>query len=295
MHQVFGAIRVWQLRQRQGLIKHADAVAERLFGREGNRWDDALRPAMKQNKDARAQLMDLSVNILHTSGYTDEPSDIVRTMSNMELASFTYIDEMLPIMDRWPIYVADPKKPRALVGIELAFDTTLTYDDGKQIRYIGTIDGLCESHSRKRLFMDENKTAVRLDEGWRKSFQIAHQVSGYSAISTTVVGLPVFDARIMGLKIKPSGKGEDFYSFEVERTEDKLHHWGRWVYHTVAINDEYADDFEHAPRYTHSCNRYFRPCVMIPFCDDTPEGRIEQYSQMVPAPLSPSEHAVMEI
>jgi len=38
----------------------------------------------------------------------------------------------------------------------------------------------------------------------------------------------------------------------------------------------YANDPVAAPKYTHSCNRYYRPCVLIPFCygDDDEQSRI---------------------
>lgn len=296
MHEVFSAIRVWQLHTIQHLPKHADAVAERLFGK--SRWAEA-RSAGADADSQRDSLLNTAFSILHSTGYYDEPSDTARTITNMELATITYIDAVLPNMDNWPIWVEDVKRPKGRVGIELAFDVTLLFDDHFRVRYIGTIDALCESHrhDRKRFFLDENKTASRLDEGWRRSFEMSNQVTGYCAASTTVFGFPVFNARIQGLKLKQSGYDANYYPAEVARDEVAIRHWARWLRWTVEhLQDPFANgNFEDAPRFTHSCNRYFRPCSLISFCNDTPEGRIEQWNEMVPTPPSPSERAIAEM
>jgi len=36
--------------------------------------------------------------------------------------------------------------------------------------------------------------------------------------------------------------------------------------------DQWNNPYD-TPRYTHSCNRYFRPCSFIPFCDTTREDQ----------------------
>lgn len=291
MHEVFSAVRLWQLWRKQGLTKHADYNGQRLFGQE--RWADAFKSAQKIKGDDRDQLLDLAYHILHSSEWYDDPNDNARTMANMEIASLRYIDRRLATMDSWPIFVEDKKRIDSRVGIEQVFDCILEYEDSTRIRFIGTIDGLIYSEHFKKWFLDENKTATRLDEGWRMSFEMSHQITGYCACSTTVFGFPVFDAHVFGIKIKPSGR-EDSDDFTVKRTPDSILHWAAWVWHTVKLFERYANDFESAPRFTHSCNRYFRPCHMIPFCSDTPEGRQQQWEEMVPQEPSPSERAVME-
>ncbi len=106
--------------------------------------------------------------------------------------------------------------------------------------------------------------------------------------------VPIWHGRIQGLKIKPTYKGEDYYVRRVRRNQSAILHWANWVRHTVDIYETYEHDWEATPRYTHSCNRYFRPCSLIPFCTDTAEGRIIQFEEMVEVIGSPSERAVRE-
>lgn len=293
MHQVFAAVRIWQLKEVQKLPKHALSVADRIFGRQ--RWLKCLED-VDHELDAREQLQQLTFAVLHSSEFFDDPSDNIRTLSNMEMACIVYVDEQLSKLDSWPIWVADKKKPNCAVGIEQVFDVVLTYSDGKIIRFIGTIDGLVIDEFRNnRPTLDENKTASRLDDGWINSFDMSHQVTGYLACGTATFGFPIWHSRINGLKIKPSNRGEDSYTKIVSRDADAVLHWARWVRYTVDLFETFERDFENAPRFTHSCNRYFRPCSLIPFCCDTPDGRAEQWEQMVAVEGSPSERAVREI
>jgi hypothetical protein len=294
MHEVFAATRVWQLEHVQGLRLHANAVAHRIFGTE--RWQKC-NEGLASLDDDRTRLMQLCFNILHSSGWYDDPNDSNRTMANMEMASIKYIDDRLPYMDNWPIYVEDESNPKCMVGIEQHFDCVVEYSDGKLIRIIGTIDGVVMKKLPKgEWILDENKTAVRLDTGWRDSFEISHQVTGYCACGTSVFGFPMHKSRIIGVKIKPTNKGEDVVPVEpMPRSEESYRAWARWLRYTVDLYEQYKDDYENAPLFTHSCNRYFRPCSLISFCGDTAEGRKQQWSEMVPIEPSPSERAVQEI
>lgn len=291
MHQMYAAVRLWQLGDYQGLHAHELKTADRIFGFD--RWK-SIRKAAKA-KDARDELLNIARETLYTSGFKNDPSDETRTLANMEMASIYYVDEQLSKLDNWPIWVADKNDPLAPVGIEQVFDITLEYSDGKKIRFIGTIDGLVHKLSDGKLFLDENKTANRIDRGWRMSFEMRHQCTGYCAASSTVFGFPIMDVRVTGNKIKPANRGEDVYPLEVSRKPSDVLHWGTWVRHSVDLYERYEGDFENAPRYTHACNRYFRPCSLIPFCCDTPEGRIQAWNvDMEPVQGSPSERAIRE-
>jgi hypothetical protein len=237
-------------------------------------------------------MMVLAFEILHSGGWEDNPEDNIRTVANLELASIVYIDEILPRMDNFSIYVERADKPDCVVGIENVFDVVLTYDDHRQFRFIGTLDGLTYNKAKGYHVLEDNKTASRLDAGWKASFQLSHQVTGYLACAASVYGFDIYNSRILGLKIKPAGKGEDVWPIYPSRTGEQFERWAFWFRHTAEMYEQYKDRYEYAPRYTHSCNRYFRPCSLLSFCGDTFEGRIEQWEQMVPAKLSPSELAV---
>lgn len=236
--------------------------------------------------------MVLAFEILRSSGWEDDSEDRIRTIANMELASIVYIDEIVPRMSNSPIYVEDESNPHCIVGIENVFDVVLTYDDDKQFRFIGTLDGLTYNKAKSRAVLEDNKTAARLDEGWKASFLLSNQVTGYLACAASVYGFDIYDAKIIGLKVKPTGKGEDVWPISVSRTGEQFQRWAFWFRHTAEMYEQYKDDYEHTPRYTHSCNRYFRPCSLLSFCCDTFEGRIEQWHEMVSARSSPSELAI---
>ncbi len=293
MHQVYAAVRIWQIQYVQKLPKHAYETGCRIFGKA--RWDKIIEDAAPREGDEREHCQAIAFATLHSSEWYDDPNDTVRTMSNMEMSAILYIDERMAYMDQWPIYVEDKRKPKSRIGIEQTFDVVLEFSDKKLYRYVGTIDGLVMKHGDVP-YLDENKTASRIDDGWRLSFDMKHQITGYCAASTTVFGFPVFRSRVTGCKIKPTHRGEDVHVLEpIERNEASIRHWANWLRHTADMYESYKDDYEHAPRYTHSCNRYFRPCSLLPFCGDTPEGRSEQFDQMQPADLSPSEKAVQEL
>jgi hypothetical protein len=292
MHQVFAAIRCWQLWKVQGLKKHAYEAAHRVFGKE--RWAE-LVGNVPGSYDEVDQIKQLAMTTLHTSGFYDDPGDAIRTLTNMELASMVYIDERLPYFENWPVWVADVKDPTAPVGIEQVFDVMLEYSDDYLIRFIGTIDGIAVDMTKKRFALEENKTAARLDDAWRESFYMKHQPTGYKAAGMAVFGIPLLTGRVYGLKIKPTHRGEDFVALPIERTPDSIAHWGNWVRYNENMLAVYKHHWEYAPRFTHSCNRFFRSCALIPFCTDTPEGRAEEFQRMVPAEPSPSERAISEM
>lgn len=295
MHQVFAGVRIWQLSYRQKCEGHGFVTACRIFG--NRRWED-IAGEFQSYIDERDQLQALCSTILMTSDWEDEYAEKNRNMQSFMLCADKYIDERLPLMSRYPIYVEDKEDENSQVGIEQVFDVVLTYADGHQIRYVGTIDGLVQdlSSPKKSFVLEDNKTSVRLDTAWRDSFHMSHQVTGYCASTTAVFGFPVMDCNILGSKIKPVGGADDYVPVAcMSRHGDMIQQWAAWMYDTERKYVKYKDDFENAPTYTHSCNRYFRTCALLPFCTDTADGRRETfYEHMVPVELSPSELAARD-
>jgi hypothetical protein len=290
MHQVFAGLRCWQLEAIQKLPDHAEAAGERVFG-EG-RWHE-IWPKVCKEPTQLNQIGTLAGLVLNTSGYYDDPKDQTRTLSNMETAAMVYAKEVLPHIENWPVWVDDPKAPLKPIGIEQIFDVVLEYKDGKRIRFAGTIDGILRNKQKdNRITMAENKTAARMDIGWIQSFKMRHQITGYMACGMALFGIEMWHARVYGCKIKPTFRGEDVHIEPVWRDKTAIAHWANWVRKNVDTFEQYQDDWEHAERKTHACNRFFRPCSLIPFCSDTKEGRVEQWSQMIEASQSPSERAV---
>lgn len=295
MHDVFAAVRVWQLFRKQGLKEHFMFHGRRLFNttetptRFENSWKE-----LKGNE--RDELLSFCYKILNSSDYYDDPDDRVRTIANMEETTTRYVDEMLERMDANPIWVADLDDPTAPVGIEIPFDMVVTYK-GRSVRYIGTIDGIVtQLKFPGTAMLDENKTASRLDEAFRESFEVKQQPNAYILFAKMISGLDIFKARILGVKLKQTRSSEDFLPFIVEREEHQMVAWARSLFFCSEIVDRYGDDPLDAPQFTHSCNRYFRACSFVSLCAADPEDARDIYeNSMVEAPLTPSQMAVNEL
>lgn len=291
MHQFFAAMRLWQLEYVQKLPEHAKSAGHRIFGKD--RFD-TLRKEMLAGKTQIDQIAYGAHYILQTSGYHDDPDEKTRTLSNMETAAMEYAKECVPYLKSWPIWYADKKNPEKPIGIEIVFDVVIEYEDGHQVRFIGTLDGILFNAERaNRVTMAENKTAARIDRAWIESFKMRHQVTGYIACGQALLGVDMWHGRIYGVKIKPTYKGEDVHVEPFKRDPEAVAHWGNWVRCQTDLFEAYKEDWEHAERRTHSCNRFFRPCALIPFCADSSQGRKEQWAQMIEAVPSPSERAVL--
>jgi hypothetical protein len=182
------------------------------------------------------------------------------------------------------VWIRDADDPKSDIGIELPFDIVLSFllDDGtlQEFRFIGKADGL---HVRDSvLYLHENKTASRLDEAWRQSFLLSSQVTGYTLALSLWAGESISHAEIFGMSV-PLPKNYDFGGLVRESVIRYNHHierWFAWFFHTVQIDQLYKDNPYDAPKYTHSCNRYFRPCSMIPFCDADDEEQRKIVKEM---------------
>lgn len=285
-HEVFAAVRLWQLRRYQEHTALADFHGPRLFG--STRYEQMLE-AVDASQDDRAQSLAFCLMALETSGFYDDPSDKRRTYTNLEEGCIAYIDRWN--WSRMPVWVRDAHDDQSDIGIELPFDLVVQFmlADGRDVsyRFTGKADGL---HVRAgKLYLHENKTASRLDEAWRQSFLLSSQVTGYCAALSVWSGEPITDAEIYGLSI-PLPRNYDFGGIvreTVSRQSHHFEHWFNWFLHTVELERAYANNPINAPRYTHSCNRYFRPCSMIPFCDSDQEEQERMLQEMPEEEWSP--------
>ncbi len=279
LHEVFAFVRLATL---------TDAVAEqrtefsqamwqfhgtRLFGHE------RLKHINEQIETA-SDLPDVcrrgAIGVLDTSGYYDDPRDKRRTLANMEEAAYAYINRW-----RWdhPIWMRDQHDPTGDVGIEIPFElyATITGADHHVFRFVGRIDGIHYDGAR-RLTVHDNKTASRLSESWSQAQMTSHQYTGYCVAASQFTQQVVSRCQVLGLAL-PQPRSYEYGGFATEsmdRHDYHLQRWVDWIVHTMGIAQRYRYDPVNAPKYTHSCNRYFRPCVMIPFCygDDDEQNRI---------------------
>lgn len=293
-HEAYAAARVWQLWKHQGLDDHARHHGERLFG---ERFKSMVIAAQEAGEDKRAAMLRFCLEAFYTAGFYDDPADKRRTFTNIEEALIAYLDRF---DFRRNVWVADRDDPTAPVGIEIPIDVTLTYvtNDGEmfQLRFIGTADGVTVS-SNGDLRLEENKTASRLGEAWSMSFHTSHQQTGYMIGLSTMLGQSVSEAAVHGMCI-PLPRSYDaggLMTETVRRTPAQMQDFLSWVLHIVQIIDMYGDDPVMAPKYTGACNKYFRPCSLIPLCASDEEDRRDYFDMMADRELSPTEKAMEDV
>jgi hypothetical protein len=191
----------------------------------------------------------------------------------------------------------DPGDPTSDVGIEIPFDlvVAITGNDNITFRLTGRIDGI-HWQADKRLTMHDNKTASRLNDAWSMAQNMSHQYTGYCIAASVFTQHDVSRADVLGLAI-PLPKTYDFGGYmreSVYREPHHIRHWITWLVHTVNMTRAYLDNPYDAPKYTHSCNRYFQPCSLIPFChaDDNEQQHI--LSEMVDNEWSPLAKPILD-
>lgn len=266
-HEVFAACRLLQLGKRSGA--HLTMEGERLFGKD--RLVEMLKAHHGAGSDERLARLLFGLTALQTSGFFDDPSDKRRTMSNLEESCIAYID-------RYDFEGSEITiNP---IGIELPFDLLCRISTDHMhlaFRLIGRLDGLHYVPRHKRFRIEENKTASRLDTAWSQSFRMSHQITLYMLAASLMVGTRVDHGLVHGLSI-PMPKTYDYgglLSEDVTRTDAQFMRWANWLIHIVGIWNAHKDNVLGAPQYAHSCNRYFRACQFIDFCEADQDERAE--------------------
>ena len=291
MHECFALVRLISLIQQfDGNYAFQDQVwnyhGTRLFGAERLELiDNTIQDASDCVEVAKRGC----VAVLDTSGFYDDPRDNRRTLSNMEECIYAYINRW-----KWdhPVWMRDYKDATSDIGIEIPFDLVVDIEGDLrlQFRLTGRIDGI-HFNGRNELTIHDNKTASRLNDAWSQSFLLSHQVTGYCVAASTFTQHAVNNAEVLGLAI-PLPKTYDFGGYVRETVSRRDYHYTRWVdwlVHTVNMARQYDNDPYNAPKYTHSCNRYFRPCSFIPFCDADPDEQRVIVREMVTDEWSPLE------
>lgn len=264
----------------------ATARANVLFGAERTA---GLISVLESGEDSERATMLAALEVFGTSGFYEDPNDRRRTIANIEEALIAYVS-------RYPLGKTMPAVIGNFVGVEIPINMYLEIetDDGTVYRFnfTGRVDGVhFTSPKLDTLSIEENKTASRLDEAWRLSFTTSHQPTGYMLAVSSILKRLVTQGVVRGMAI-PLPKTFDYGGIvnePIQRDEQKFAEWAQWVLHTVQITDPYMDDPCNAPKYTHSCNRYFRPCSLIPFCDSPVDEREIMLEEMATEEWSPLE------
>jgi len=274
MHKVFACVRLIDMiehgRKHYGSRydrEKLDRFGASLFGEI--QWDDASRMLAREG-DLHVRAVSCALSILESSGFVDDPSDRRRTLSNMEEATLLYLR-------RWewarfmPIWHGDS------IGIELPFDLVFVDDDDRTRNFVGRIDALVDDLKHDERIVNENKTASRLDRSWQASFEMSHQVTGYMLAAEALFGERCEQTIVFGSAL-PVPREFDYGGLirvSVTRNDTQRREWFEWFDYSARVYEQWLDRPEAAPKFTHSCSRYFRPCSLIQFCQLPREERRE--------------------
>ena len=277
-HEGFAAVRWYQYSVFDQPVKviNAEMHGHRLFGRD--RFNQMLR-TISGTATHRTNTINFAIEAVESCGFYDDITDHNRTISNITEALISYIDAY--DMERYPIWVRDPKDPETDIGIEITFDIVveieyeLAPDESWPIatdhehylkcRFTGKLDGL--HYNKKELIIIEEKTGAKLDEHWLSQWILSHQITGYCLAASTFTGLAFNHALVSGMRI-PIGKvpAEGIRKEYVPRDTLMFEKWANWFVTSINMEQQWRDNVIDAPMYTHSCNRYFRSCSFLPFC-----------------------------
>lgn len=275
-HEVFAAHRLFQFRQHaNAFYGMADDEVERLFHLNGRRifgqerFDDMCAQIDPRENELN-RMHRFALQALFNCGFYDDPRDKRRTMSNIEELAMIYMDRF-DWSDKLPVLVTSD-----VLGIEVPVDVVvqITYEEKnvvstRVLRFIGKADGIhWTDPNMNTMRVHENKTASRLGEAWEMSWETNHQPTGYMIALSAMLSFPINEAMILGTALPmPKTLGQDGVSRVIaRRTQEQIVEWCQWVVHTIAIYLRYVATPLDAPRYTHSCNRYFRPCSFVGLC-----------------------------
>lgn len=282
MHQVFAAVRLydWMFHaQPRDEVLHAHLKSCLPFADPEELMKYAAKGFEPTDRTA------WSMHVLHACGFTDDEYDKRRTMSSLEEATILYNrrwDDPGP--GRFPVYY---NPSTGFLGIEVAFDIVISFGDVSPFRFVGRIDGVhLATDGSPRI--QENKTGSRIDGTWAASFATSHQVTGYAFATSVVTGLEVRVGDAIGTQIPPPRNRDlaGIVSERFERTDLQFRRWFEWMLTGVSMYETYMADPRQAPQFM-ACNRYFRPCSLIPFCSADEETQLDMLQNMAKEVWSP--------
>lgn len=292
-HEYYAALRMWTLRSRPDEEErlsiprwHEKGVS--LFGQE--RWDSMTAIVQDSDRINNAQLF--ALDALHSTGFYDDPTDRKRTMANLEASCLAYTHRYF--QSDMPILVQDD-----LIGIEVPFvlavkkTSRINNIEMEEIAYYcGRIDGIQLWNGNP--VVCENKTSgmsIASSKAWRMAFALSNQVTGYCIAGSALLNQPIREAFVMGSQIPPPRNVFDGTVFELcTRTNSDCIRWCEWFFHSVGQFETFESRVTDAPRYSHSCNRFFSACEFIPFCSMEREEQQLALEEMRLDEWSPLDH-----
>lgn len=299
MHDVFAAFNLMQIAAVQGLPDHAKFHGNSLYGErrfEALSFDKYLE--LYAQNPSRA-LEKLAVDVIATSEFYDDENDRNRTVANLEHAAFELGGYYLSNLSRLPIYVEDEADPTKTVGIEKSMDVIFTCDVENEvgeitqqfIRFIGLGDVLYQNADTKRVKLGEYKTTSTMGDGWREQFRTRHQQSGYIGALQAYFPAVADECILIGSALPVRKTSAPNMHFPIYRDKEAVGNFLTTALFTLDVMAAYRDQRAiDAPMFTHSCNRYFRPCALLDLCSAQRDDQLVMWEQMIISEeMSPSE------
>jgi len=290
MHDVFAAFNFYSLAVTQELPEHANYHASQLFGKD--RWDfiDFTNLVKKKSNPLEA----LAYAMIASSEFYDDPDDKNRTLANLEHCAVMLADYFLMNHVKFPIYVADPEDCTAPVGVEQSLDVVfeIEYDNGevRPLRFIGLADTVYHNTVTNNVTLGEYKTASSMNDAWLESFRTRHQLSAYTGALEASFDNVSFNTILTGSAVPVRKTTAPVQHFSIERDRSNVMDFLFAAdYATHFIEAFQGVDAVAAPMFTHSCNRYFRPCAMLDLCSSDKVDQVVMWEQMHIKERSPSE------
>lgn len=295
MHEVFSMLNLYQVGYVQGLHDHATHHGELLFP------SDRYKVIMEKTTDQASDMMNLeaiALRTIATSEFYDDPEDRNRTIANLEHCALELVNYWLMNMRDYNIYISDKEDATKPIGVEqsldVVFDVIDHHGEVTPIRFIGLGDAVYQNHKTGKVTLGEYKTASSMNDAWREAFRTRHQITGYNAALKAYfdTSLVTGNTILLGTAVPVRKTTAPVQHFTIERDDENTKHF----LNTMLFSQRLIQDFNngidalHAPMFTHSCNRYFRPCSQLDLCSAAMEDQYAMYEQMLDKPeLSPSE------
>lgn len=253
LHRAFAFHRLWWMWNHPAtgpvFKKRINLMGQRIFGVENDEgmWPDMRRFLAKDKEQG-------VLHALYTSGFYDEPSDKVRTMSNLEEALLYYV--MQYDIEEYPPF-----------EVEVALPFGVEWDSGERLIYLGRADAVCSDG--KDIIVEDNKSSTQVGaKGWEHQWHVSHQLTGYMIGASLKYNKPVRRARILGLKTKLPVKAtsDSFMAIPTSRNDLQIEAFFQWLLDAWRKVLRFKDKPFDATMYTSNCYMYFTPCMFIPVC-----------------------------
>lgn len=297
MHDVMACLNLFHIGFIRNCPDHMHVNAKILFGKE--RWEfiyNELTSKEKAPTVANVNAIERMVfACIQTSEFYDDPNDRNRTVANLEHCAIALVQYWLSALAELPIYIADANDPLTPIGVEQSLDVVFEARtlDGELIddfRFIGLADIVYQNLETLFVKLGEYKTASSKNDAWRLAFDTRHQLTGYNGALLAYFDNVSLDTILIGSSIPVRTTQVPVEHFIVPRDEENIKQFVNSMLFTKSIIQEYKDKPLDTPMFTHSCNRYFRPCSLLDLCTASIEDQHVMFEQMeIAQEMSPSE------